>query len=464
MSLETRLRQELDRRAPSDVPDAAGLDDMRATVATRRARNRRIQVGMGALVLVAALGGGVALLNDSSDTGTIVAADGPGAGDDVTAQTSTPVADSATDATTAPTIAPEETKDLSGESAGVEATNDVSGTAADDSERVTAASGAVSVATRRSAVALAAGSGVLVVSDASGYTGLATRFIDDGLEAIGISSNDGLDWTEVELSGVPAGAAPTHLEADRNGLVALFSRFDATVQRNVTWIAYSDDGGTWDLGPELGGPDPVAVELAVGPTGVIAVGSGPFPSVWVAPREPGVSGTIEPAATLQEAGVVYGSAVLVDGFAIVASSTAFGTTAFVADGDVGASWTAHDVDAVTNDDTVVEVGSVGNELMLAGRLGEAAWTASSSDGGITWQRATLDSGAVGAMVMGGGSLGVLGLSDGIADVTLSDGTSLASASIEVDAPDRVSLLASSADRALLLADRDGTPTWIVVSR
>ena len=109
------------------------------------------------------------------------------------------------------------------------------------------------IESRTSAVELAAGSGVLVVPTSDGsYGGLATRFGSD-TTAIGIASQNGLDWVEIGLVGVPEGATASQLAEYEGAFVALFESFDSDVGERSVFVGTSDDLATWELSEPLSG-------------------------------------------------------------------------------------------------------------------------------------------------------------------------------------------------------------------
>ena len=168
MSLEQRLRAELDRAAPASIPDAPAVDTMRAAVAGRRRRNRALGGLAGAVVVVAV-------------SGAIVASR-----DDATVEVATAGGAEAT-ATTPPSAAAEGEADAPGVAGGVDgaeqsdavgeqgAEKDLEGSIGDEmgiTTRLLEASTPVVVETRPSTVDFAGGSGGVHVAtdDGSGLS------------------------------------------------------------------------------------------------------------------------------------------------------------------------------------------------------------------------------------------------------------------------------------------------------
>ena len=466
MNLEQRVRDELGRAAPSELSTGRTIDEMHGVVARRRSRNR-IGAGVASACVVAALVGGFVATRDGSDSTELNTA---GAGAEAsTAEQSAPAADSqpgagADDGAPPADAAPAESERVGADTDAADADGkvDASETQATEAEATTlqAGGGAVTVATRTSAVDFAGGSGVLLVADGSGYAGLASRFGGAaGVTAIGLASSNGLDWSEVALTGVPAGATATALRAYDGTYVALFSSFDVDRQRNNTFVGTSDDLASWDLAPALAGRDTVATDLAVGSAGVVILGTAPAPAVWAGP----LGGPYEPAGSIDAAAGVVGIVGVDSGFVAAGVSQEFGSTLFrSAD---GADWSASGLAVTEANDVVVGLSVNADGLVLAGGSGEELWSALSVDDGANWARRDLAAGTIGEVSAGGSTVSFLSdAGDGLGAVTLSDSSSFSTANIDVSGSERLSLLASDTDTAVLLADRGDQRTWIVVSR
>jgi hypothetical protein len=457
-NLEQRLRSGLQQAAPGSVVDRPGVDELASVVAGRKRRNKVAGVAFAAVGGLAIVGGGLlAALPDDSPSEVVLAApeEDTSTARPAAAEPSTDEAVDAApqDAAVDDAAAPTEEKAAAAEaplvSAPVEETIENAPLQAD--------ADGISVETQASAVDFAGGSGVLLVPSADGFAGLASRFGGAaGISAIGLTSTDGLAWTEVDLDGVPAGATATALRAYDGTYVALFSLFDVDAQRNNTFVGVSTDLASWSLAPALPGRDAIATDLAVGPAGVMVVGVAPEPRVWVGPLGgPYELGDPVDASTL--AGVVA-----IDAGFVAVGTTPDGPTLF--DSTDGTAWTSSLMSGFDGD-SVVSFSVLDGSILLAGDDGATTWTAMSADGGQSWQRSELEAGTVGSVSTGAGTVGFLGNSAlGANTLTLSDGDSWASTSIDVAAPDRVQLLVAGGDAAVLLANVNGELTWIRASR
>lgn len=456
MTLEERLRSELRRAAPESVPSPPSIGEMASTVASRRRRNR-IVMGVGAAVLALGVAGGILAAVQPESASDVVAS----APDDANASTDDTTADATTttepegqngDASTVTEPEPSE-----GDSRALIEAPSIDTT---ETAELPNADAEIAVSTRESAVDFAGGSGVLLARVGEGYAGLASRFGGDaGVMAIGLRSTDGLDWTEVELTGVPAGATATAMTERDGTFVALFSLFDVDAQRNNTFVGTSTDLAEWSLAPALPGQDSVATGLAVGLGGVIVVGVAPAPAVWVGP----IGGPYEAAGSIADAQTLAGIVAIDSGFVAVGTSPELGPTLF--DSVDGAEWSATPMSSIGDEDTVISLSVMNGTIMLAGDDGDTGWTATSSDGGQSWLRNELDSGMVSSVASSGSTISFLGTSSlGSATVTLSDGRTWSSTELDVVAPDRLELLVAGIDEAVLLANIDGTLTWIVAER
>ena len=456
-NLENRLRSGLQQAAPSGVIERPGVEELSVTVAGRQRRNRLAGAGLAVLGGVVAIGAGLFAVLPDEDGGQVIAAQPEGEAVQAVDEAVAAVpAETAAEETTPEAAAPSEEPVVSAEPG---TTPIVSAPAEDTIENapLQADAGGISVATQASAVDFAGGSGVLLVPSADGFAGLASRFGGAaGVTAIGLQSEDGLAWTEVDLTGVPAGATATAMRWFDGSYVALFSQFDVDAQRNNTFVGVSSDLASWSLAPALAGADAIATDLAVGPSGVIVVGVAPEPRVWTGP----VGGPYEPGDPVG-AGTLAGVVAIDAGFVAV-GTTADGPTLF--DSPDGTAWTASLMTGFDGDN-VASFSVLDGSILLAGDDGAVTWTAMSADGGQSWQRSELEAGTVGSVSTGAGTVGFLGTSAlGANTLTLSDGDSWASAPIDVAAPDRVQLLVTGDDAAVLLATVNGELTWIRASR
>ncbi len=459
-NLENRLRSGLQHAAPGSVVERPGVDELAAVVSGRRRRNKIAGTAAAVVGVVAIAGGGLIAALPDGDTSDVVVAAPDEAADETSEQTADPAAAPAEDAAAAvePAAVPAEDAQVAVD----EAADDAPLVSAPVEETIENAplqadAGGISVETQASAVDFAGGSGVLLVSSDDGFVGLASRFGGAaGVSAIGLSSTDGLNWTEVDLEGVPAGATATALRSHAGTFVALFSQFDVDAQRNNTFVGVSTDLENWSLAPALPGQDAIATDLAVGPAGVLVVGVAPEPRVWVGP----VGGPYELGDPVG-AGTLAGVVAIDAGFVAV-GTTPEGPTLF--DSTDGTGWTSSLMSGFEND-SVASFSVLDGSILLAGDDGETTWTAMSADGGQSWQRSELEAGTIGSVSTGAGTVSFLGNSAlGTNTLTLSDGDSWASTPIDVAAPDRVQLLVAGGDAAVLLANVDGELTWIRASR
>ena len=455
MSLETRLRDELNRSAPDAIPAGPALDSMRSAVDSRRRRNRLVLGTAAAVLLVAGVAGGVVATRPDSTSDVIAAAPDDEPGGTEEAAGSPAAADDA--AVDDPTVAAD--ADPPNATSGADETADEPASAADPAsttKRLAVDTTPVTIETRRSAVDFAGGSGVFVVPTAEGFAGLASRFGGDrGVTMIGLESPNGLDWTEVGLSGVPAGATVTLLREFEGTYVASFSQFDTVNQRNVTRLGTSNDLRSWTGGSELPGDDAVVLDLAVGASGVLAIGTGPAPTVWVGP----VAGPYELAGSIDDAVTVTEVVASGDGF--VATGTSEGRPALFETID-GSTWTL--LGTFDDADSLAEVSVAGATITVVGQNDGGVWTGSSLDGGITWQRSLIDTTALDTAAIRDTAVSFLGTSPlGTPTVTLTDDETWISTELDVAEGDRIELLVPGSETLLLAAGEDGV-TWVVASR
>lgn len=459
--LEQRLGREFHRSAQGDLPPAPTVGELDAVVTSRRRRNRvATRVGAGVLA-VGVIGGAIVATLPESSTDVVASApqsDEPNAADPTDAETPEAAVD-ATGAADSPDTAADlaDAGDTGGESKSV-----VSAPVEGAIETVQIPSGdtTISVATQESAVEFAGGSGVLITETTDGYAGIASRFGGAaGITAIGLESADGLNWSESELVGVPAGATATALTSSEGTHIALFSQFDVDAQQNFTFVGTSTDLVEWTLAPALPGENAIATGIAAGPNGVIVVGVAPNPTVWAGP----LGGPMEDVGSIASADTLAGVVATATGFVAVGTSAETGATLF--DSVDAAEWTASPMSSLGDADTVVSLSVMDRTIMLAGDDGDVGWTAMSSDGGQSWVRSELEAGMVSSVASNGSTIGFLGTSAlGSSTVTLTDGESWSSTDLGIAAPDRVELLVAGTDQAVLLGTVDGTLTWIVAER
>ena len=465
MDIEQRLRSELVRSSrETEVSSAPAIGELASVANKRRQRNRVLGV-MAAVVVFGAIGFGAILGTQSSDS-SLEVADG---GIDQTAE-------DATDSAAAPSIGqPAETEavvegaapveeaplEAAAEASSpqepteapvdaepaVEATTEISGV----SRSLQIDQSPVRVESRASAVSLAAGSGVLVVPvGSSGYGGLATRFGQE-TSVIGLSSSNGLDWNEVAVLGVPEGATASLLVEHDGTFVALFESFDSDTGR-ATFVGTSTDLATWDVSAPLAG-DPFATGLAVGESGVIVLGDNSSPDVWVGP----VGGPYERTARLA-ATAVSGVTTLGNEF-LVAGRSSEGATLFRSTD--GVEWTGAALSSPSVPGSAPVVSVDGGAIILSNVATGGNVSLISTDGGEIWNQLNADSDGV---AVSSSTLGLLSVSNGGAAVAIADDQSFVAAQIDVDAPDRLSLVAAGNDEVVLLQATETGANWIVATR
>lgn len=475
MNLEDRLRAELERSSRSTRVGTAPSVDELATVATsRRARNRVVgsagAVAISATLLIAAF-----VATQPDDSTLIVAAEDTSVTGD--AEKMAPVDDNGNADAAAPVDVP---ADVDGEFAeqpvattvvvadGDDVEDDAGGVPEPVDEPEPAAvggpvfsnalqgdEGSLNISSRESAVDFAGGSGVLVVADDAGFRGLATKFGDNGAVQVGLSSANGLDWSETQLVGVPDGATASILRPFDDGHVALFSRFDVDAQQRQTLVGTSTDLIVWDMSDPLPG-DGIATDLAVGSSGVIIIGDDFDPSVWLGP----VDGPFELTARL-DAEMLFGVTTLGDDFLVAGRSADFGVTLFSSTD--GVRWGARQLTSPDVDAASQSVAIADGTIVLTTTNEQGVLTLVSSDGGVVWDR--LGNGELRSISVSGSALGFLGGNGANPTVTLSDGESFASAALDVSGPDRVALLTTTSDQAVMLVQSNGGGlTWIVATR
>lgn len=473
MNLEDRLRAELERSSRSTrVGIAPSVDELATVASSRRARNR-IAASAGAVAVSAVLLIAAFVATQPNDDTLIVAADPEADITDTDTDVApdpvedTPTADDALASDTEVQDAPQEVEpsgpqpvpttapENDGDGDDAQKPADEPGPTAVGGPALQGDEGVLNVSSRESAVDFAGGSGVLVVADGGGYRGLASKFGDSGAVQIGLSSPNGLDWAESQLVGVPEGAVASILRPFQDGHVALFSRYDVDAGQRQTFVGTSTDLVVWDMSAPLPG-DGIATDLAVGSSGVIIIGDDDEPNVWLGP----VGGPFELTARL-DAGMLFGVTTVGDEFLVAGRSADFGITLFSSTD--GMRWGARQLTSPDIEAASQSVAIADGTIVLTTSSDQGIVTLVSSDGGTTWDR--LASGELRSISVSGSSLGFLGGDGPSAKVTLSDGQSFASAALDVAAPDRVALLATTPEEALMLVQStNGALTWIVASR
>ncbi len=465
MDLEQRLRSELERAGrDAHVSSARPIDEIAAVANTRHQRNRMLGA-VGAFALVAAVGFVALVSTRGAETSLEVAnSDAAPAVERVDEAVESPSTDTAiddastasaeSDATDAAPVDSDAGNDDTELATNVQAQPGNDQEAAEIpgvSRSLQVDQSPVDVQTRSSAVALAAGSGVLVAPDgAGGYGGLATRFGSE-TSIIGLSSGNGLDWVEVELSGVPAGATASLLVEYDGTFVALFESFDPSTGRS-TFVGTSTDLTAWDVSAPLEG-DPFATGVAVGDAGVIVLGDDTAPDVWVGP----IGGPYERTARLGAVSV-SGVTTLGDEF-LVAGRSNRGATLFRSRN--GVDWTGAVLSSpsLPGSDPVVSVD--GGTIVLSNVASGGDVSLVSTNGGQTWSQLNADSDGV---AVNSSTLGLLSISSTGAAVAIADDDSFAAAQIDVEAPDRLSLVAAGNDEVVLVQATESGVNWIVASR
>ncbi len=471
MNLEQRLRSELERSGrDATVVDAPSIDELATVANQRRTRNRIAGAGVGAVLAGGLLFGAISTAQ-SGESSLEVAAEADSEAAEVAASENGG-GQVAPDEEVAGGADETEVVDDADEVDNEAEDDDLDAAAADDGDDSDSAlatsaanaapldgisgsfqvdNGQVEVETRSSAVSLAAGSGVLVVSDgAGGYGGLATRF-GASTSTIGLASNNGLDWTEVELSGIPAGATASQLTEHDGTYVALFESFDADAGR-ATFVGISEDLASWELSAPLAGA-PFATGLAVGDGGVIVLGDNSAPDVWVGP----IGGPYERTARLA-ALAVTGVTTVGDEF-LVAGRSGEGATLF-SSAD-GVEWTGAALSAPSVPGATPVVSVDGGAVILSNADGGGNVSLISTDAGESWEQLNADAQSVS---VSSDTLGFLGFSSGGAAVAIADDETFAAAEIDVEAPDRLSLIAAGDDEIVLLQATETGANWIVASR
>ena len=475
MNLEERLRAELERSGRStNVGVAPSIDELASVANDRRHRNR---------VLGAS---GAVLLSSSLLFGAFYASQPTG-------ETTLEVADAVTDSTAEMSEATEAIEDAPSETTQTEDTVDDSDevaedttdpvvdepkdagdtgsdTVSDDDVEATATApvadfgsatqlqnddAGMTVETRESAVGLASGSGILVVSDgAGGYLGLAAAFGDSTM-AMSLASDNGLDWTSTDLIGIPEDATASILREHEGTYVALFERFDASAGVKRVLIGTSTDMVTWEVSAPLAGSEVYATDLAVGSPGVIVIGDDQSPQVWSGP----IGGPYALTGRL-DALALSGATTVDDAFVVAGRTSDLGVALFRSTN--GSDW---DVQAlasagvdVANHTVSVDDGAV----ILHNIDDETAGTLISNDGGVTWSALAIASDR--GVAVSASTMGFLGDDGSNSVVAVANDDTFSTAQIDVAAPDRLRLVATGSQELVMVQTSEAGTTWIVASR
>ena len=464
-NLEDRLRSELSREGrAANIGPAPSVDSLADVATGRRRRNRTAGIVAGvALTAGIVVGGGLALLPDRA---TDVVAAGDSTAEPAAQTESQPdavdevVAAGGAESENEPDLDVASVEDL-GEVADVESdASEIS----DEPNISLAANGTSSaeVETRTSAVDFFGSSGVLIAPTSDGLAGVASRFTDSGIEAIGLVSSNGLDWDEVPLTGIADGAVATALESYSGTHVATFER--SVSGERSTWVGTSTDLVNWELSDPLVGDFVVAQQLLVGPNGVVVLGDMTEPDVWSGP----IGGPYE--VRDQVPTFLVGPAAVIDGEFVVLGAIGGFDQELLRSTD-GVNWTSEPFDdPVTNFFPAENSGSTltrdGAALVLTANEGTASYV--SNDLGETWTEIE-HGGALGNLtstqtLSSNEATAILAGSDSLT-VVLADDESVSIAEVpDVGVVNRSSLVSVEADRAVVLIETEAGLTWAVVSR
>jgi len=323
---------------------------------------------------------------------------------------------------------------------------------------VDTASGArfVETDTRPSAVSFAGGSGVLLAPDGSGgYVGLAQRFGPSGVEAIGLSSPNGLDWSEEILDGIPEGATATLLDSYGGTHVAVFSQPSGS--SNDVVIGVSEDMVNWSVGDPLPGSQVFALHLAVGPNGVVVLGDDFDRAVWSG----SLNGEVESRSPLADVGTVHGITVVDGEFVIVGRSD--GELVMLRSVD-GVDWSSEPLAAPEAASAASLVRVTGGAIVLASVTDEEGGTTAfvSRDAGASWAAIEVD--PVVGIGTASDNTALLSADDGVMTVTLFGSEDLAEVTLDLVSDARVEVLAVDDARVVMLQADDEGLTWVTVER
>ena len=463
MTLEQRLRSELERTAKSTSVNAARpVGELAAVANSRRKRNRLVGVG-GALSVCAALWLSTLVFAQPEESVLDVAsgvvesmADGSSAdvapespGEDVDGEVAPEQGDGDAELEAAEADAQLDSVDSGGDSVGGTLFTSDAARLEGVSRSLQVDDAPVAIETRNSAVALAAGSGVLVVASDGGYAGLATRLGSDA-SAIGISSDNGLDWTEVELSGIPAGATASQLAEFEGTFVALFESFDSQAGVRSTFVGTSTDMASWEVSGALSG-QPFATGLAIGEAGVVVIGDNEAPDVWAGP----IGGPYERTARLN-ATAVSGVTTIDDEF-VVAGRSSEGATVFRSDDGIEWTGTALTSPVLAGSTPIVSID--GGAIILS--TANAGASVISVDGGDTWSQVDVSAQSV---AVHSNTFSLLSSIDGQPVISIGDDESFAGVEVDVEDGSRLALIAAGDDEVVMLQALESGATWIVAAR
>ena len=461
-NLEDRLRSELSREGrAANIGPAPSVDSLADVATGRRRRNRTAGIVAGvALTAGIVVGGGLALLPDRA---TDVVAAGDSTAEPAAQTESQPdtvdgtVAAGGAESENEPDLDVASVEDL-GEVADVESdASEIS----DEPNISLAANGTSSaeVETRTSAVDFFGSSGVLIAPTSDGLAGVASRFTDSGIEAIGLVSSNGLDWDEVPLTGIADGAVATALESYSGTHVATFER-NVSGERS-TWVGTSTDLVNWELSDPLVGDFVVAQQLLVGPNGVVVLGDMTEPDVWSGP----IGGPYE--ARDQVPARSIGAAAVIDGEFVVLGVALEESEEVLFHSTDGLSWTSESNEVSSPTVAGSGIFSFGDEGAVVFNPLEGATSYVSSDLGATWTEIDHGGGLSGLALQASGANGATGILAGSDSLTvvLADNESVSIAEVpDVGVVNRSSLVSVEADRAVVLIETEAGLTWAVVSR
>jgi len=475
MNLEQRLRAELERSGQStNVGVAPSIDDLASVANDRRHRNRVLGAG-GAVLLSSSLLFGAFYASQPTGETTVEVADAApdGAGDmsgaseviedDSIQATQTEDGVDSSDEVAEDTTgqAVDQLKNVNNQGSNPVSDDDVEAPATTPVADFGSATllqnddAGMTVETRESAVGLASGSGILVVSDgAGGYLGLAAAF-GDSTKAISLASDNGLDWTSTELIGIPEDATASILREHEGTYVALFERFDASAGVKRVLIGTSMDMVTWKVSAPLAGGEVYATDLAVGSPGVIVIGDDQSPQVWSGP----IGGPYERTGRL-DAVALSGATTVDDTFVVAGRTSNLGVTLFRSTN--GLDWDEQAL-ASAEVDVANHTVSVDDGAVILRNIDDAtAGTLISNDGGVTWSALAIASDR--GVAVSASTMGFLGDDGSNPVVAVAGDDTFSTAQIDVAAPDRLHLVATGSQELVMVQTSEAGTTWIVATR
>ena len=474
MNFEDRLRNELNHSGSAANVGAAPSVDELASVADGRHRRNRIVGAGGALVLAGGvLFGAFTLAQPGGDTVELASGDTESSEQASIEQGAAAEAEADADAVVANEGAEFESDDpvevdaqsaesnVEPEAAEVE---EASAASTDDqaSEVVAEpsalernavqlqANGQMTIETRESAVGIGSGSGVLVQPSGSGYVGLAVAFGND-TTAVSLASDNGLDWTSAVPEGIPVGATASVLREHNGSYVALFERFNAESGVKEFFIGTSSDTIAWDVSAPLPGGEIFATDLAVGAPGVIVIGDNTSPQVWTGP----VGGPYALTGQL-DATLVDGVTTVGDEFVVAGRSADAGVAVFTSVDAV--DWA---VASLSDEGAAGQSVSARNGALTLRSIEGVGSTLISRDAGETWSALPVATNS--GIAVSTSTMGFIGV-DGAAVMAVTDDVTFTTAQLDVAAPDRLAVVASSANELVLVQTTEAGTTWIVARR